>query len=170
MVSARNLLTIWLVRRSTAFFLTSKMFWLKIYYLDILGSFWWPLLPLRWLRVYRYVVKLQNILDFQDQVFIFCDFLCLSFGKDMGQGACWIYYKCCFILSIDEHCIRSVEIYHFVTLWQSVGEILLPVGCVPWDMRIHIAMSTQHMCSIVSPTLSNFLRLLITSTPKQCFS
>jgi hypothetical protein len=33
-----------------------------------------------------------------------------NFGKVMGQGKCYIYNKCCFILSVDEHFIRSVEI------------------------------------------------------------
>jgi len=32
---------------STAFNATLKMFWLTLYSGDILGSLWWPLLPLR---------------------------------------------------------------------------------------------------------------------------
>ena len=32
------------------------------------------------------------------------------------------------------------------TLWQTVGELLLPVGCVSQDMWIQIVMSTQLLC------------------------
>jgi hypothetical protein len=38
-----------------------------------------------------YVIKLPDIFYFQGQVFIFCNFLCFSFGKVMGQGNCYIY-------------------------------------------------------------------------------
>jgi len=38
--------------------------------------------------VYTYIVKLPVIFYFQGQVFVFCNFLCFSFGKVLGQGNC----------------------------------------------------------------------------------
>jgi len=32
------------------------------------------------------------------------------------------------------------------TLWQSVGEFLLPVVCVSWGMWMQIVMSNQLLC------------------------
>jgi hypothetical protein len=34
----------------------------------------------------RYNVKLLDVFDFQGQFLIFCNFLCLGFGKVMGPG------------------------------------------------------------------------------------
>ena len=55
------------------------------------------------------LLKLPDIFYFQGQVFIFRSFLRRSFGKVMGQRNCYIYYKCCFILSTDQHYNRTVE-------------------------------------------------------------
>ena len=63
---------------------------------------------------HRYDVKLPDIFDSQGQVFVFRNFLFLTVGKVMGQGNCCIYYKRCFIQSVHEHCIRSVEIHRFI--------------------------------------------------------
>ena len=58
-------------------------------------------------RVYRYIVKLPDVFDFQSQVFIFHNFLCLSSGKVIGQGngcilqvlfysvCCWAPFPVC---------------------------------------------------------------------------
>jgi hypothetical protein len=46
----------------------------------------------------------QIFFYFQGQNFILCNFLCLSVRKVMGQGNCYISYKCCFILPADRHC------------------------------------------------------------------
>jgi len=44
----------------------------------------------------------------------------LNFQKGMSQANCCIYYKCCFIPSLDKHYIRSVEIY---LLWKAAPNI-----------------------------------------------
>jgi len=61
--------------------------------------------------MYRCVVKLQDVLDLQGHVFIVLSFPCLYIGKAMGQGNIYTYYKCCFVLPVDEHYTRSVNIY-----------------------------------------------------------
>jgi hypothetical protein len=58
-----------------------KRFWLKLYSLDILVSFWCSLLPLRWLWDRIYVVKLPEIFDFQGPNFQIRNYLSLSAGK-----------------------------------------------------------------------------------------
>jgi hypothetical protein len=90
-----------------------------------------------------------------------------------GQSNCRICYKCCLVLLVNKHCIRSVDIYRFIgydrisqheimlaqvleffcgttqysyqavgTEWQSVGELFLPVGCLP-RYAYSVSMSTQ---------------------------
>ena len=53
--------------------------------------------------VYRYVVKLSDISDFQGQVFMFRNFLCISIGKVMGEGNCYICVAVLF----------TVEVYYY---------------------------------------------------------
>jgi len=65
--------------------------------------------------IYRYIVKLTDDVDFQGQVLIFYNFLCLGSGKGIGPGNCCVYYKCCFIVSVVRHYFRFVEIYHFIS-------------------------------------------------------
>ena len=45
-------------------------------------------------------VYIDTLLSFQSQYFKFHNFLCLSFGKVMGQGNCYIYYTCIIIIII----------------------------------------------------------------------
>jgi len=53
--------------------------------------------------LYRYVVNLPDIFDFQGQVFIFRNFVCVSFWKVKGHKNGYIYYEGCFVLSPGEH-------------------------------------------------------------------
>jgi len=61
--------------------------------------------------VCRYVVKLPDTFDFQGQVFMILNFLCLRFREVMGEENCYINHKCCFILSIYNHYRIYVEFY-----------------------------------------------------------
>ena len=90
-VCPRNLCAIWHVCNSTAFCPTFKMFLVKPVLCRYFRKFWWSLLLLGCLRVHWHV-KLPDIFDFQGQFSIFHNFLCLSSGKAMGQGNCYIYY------------------------------------------------------------------------------
>ena len=87
-----------------------RCFWLNLHSLDILGRFCDHCFLRYDSALYGYVLKLQDIFDFQGQVLKLLNFLFLFFGKIMGQGICYIYYKRCCIFSINEHYIRSVEI------------------------------------------------------------
>ena len=74
--------------------------WFNLYSVDILGSFGHH--SFRWndYVVHRHVVNFSDIFDFQGQVFIFRNFLCLCFGNVMCQENCYINHTYCFILSM----------------------------------------------------------------------
>jgi hypothetical protein len=38
----------------------------------------------------------------------------------MGHENCYIYYKCCFVLMINKHQIRSVEVCRFISYDQAI--------------------------------------------------
>ena len=92
-----------------------RRFRLNLYSLNILGSFGDHSFSLYDLEIYSPIVKLPDIFDFQDQIFIFRNFLCLSAGKNMGPGNCYVCYKCYTVPPVDEHPIRSVVVYGFIS-------------------------------------------------------
>jgi len=92
----------WHIGNGTTFCPTLEdVFMLNLYSVDILGSFEWPLFPLRW-RSGIYFVKLPDVLDLQSQV-TFYHFLCLSIGKVMGEEG-----NCCICSAV----LFTVEVYH----------------------------------------------------------
>jgi len=65
-----------------------------------------------------YIDRLLNFQIFlgSSKKFLYFVIICLGFKNVMGQGKFYIYYKCCFILSIDDHYIRSVKNLEFFHL------------------------------------------------------
>jgi len=122
--------------------------------------------------VYRYVVKFPDDFWFPGQSFSYFVIFLHRFWEGHVQGTCCIYYKFCFVLCIGKRHTTSVERYRLTnynipvptykhrfrfactvrkgyfhqvacTLWQSAGELFLPVGCVCRDVRVRILMSTK---------------------------
>jgi hypothetical protein len=138
-----------------------RYFWFNLYSLDILRSFGEQ--PVRWTNkgYIDTLLSFQMFFDFQGQVFLFWNCLCLSSGKAVVQENCYIYYKCCFIVCINKGYIDtplSIQILfdfqsQFFLFWNcfclSFGTVVGQENCYIYYKCAFIFCTNKHrICSV----------------------